>query len=104
MGYLKNGVLDLLCVEVEGQPEVMEDALGEGSVEEDLALLDVAEQDQAVRVNTSLRRRVQESTGLEDELVGAEVGALDECKLIFVREVERPRSVLHQAEMQALHA
>lgn len=76
--------LNLLGVEVEGQAEVVEDALGEGGVEEDLALLDVAEQDQAVRVDTSLGRGVQEGTSLEDELVGAEVVALHECKLVLV--------------------
>lgn len=77
--------LNLLGVEVEGETEVVEDALGEGGVEEDLALLDVAEQDQAVWVDTSLGRGVKEGTSLEDELVGAEVVALHECKLVLVR-------------------
>lgn len=104
MRYLATeGVFHLLCVEVEGQAEVVEDTLGEGGVEEDLALLDVAEQDQAVRVDASLGRRVQEGTGLEDELVGAEVVALHERKLVLVREVERASSVLHQAEVEALN-
>lgn len=95
---------NLLCVEVEGQSEVVEDALGEGGVEEDLALLDVAEQDQAVWVDAALGRGVQHGTGLEDELVGAEVSALNERKLVLVREVEWASSVLHQAEVEALHA
>lgn len=97
-------VFNLLCVEVEGQAEVVEDALGEGGVEEDLALLDVAEQDQAVWVDTSLGSGVQEGTSLEDELVGAEVVALHECKLVLVREVEGASSVLHETEVKALHA
>lgn len=81
---LRYSVWNLLGVEVEGQTEVVEDALGEGGVEEDLALLDVAEQDQAVWVDTSLGGGVQEGTRLEDELVGAEVVALHECKLVLV--------------------
>lgn len=96
--------MNLLCVEVQGQSEVVEDALGEGGVEEDLALLDVAEQDQAVWVDAALGRGVQHGTCLEDELVGAEVSALNERKLVLVREVERASSVLHQAEVEALHA
>lgn len=82
----------------------MEDSLGEGGVEEDLALLDVAEEDEAVWVDTALGGGVQHSTSLENELVGAEVIAFHECELVLVREVEWTSSVLHQAEVEALHA
>lgn len=98
------GGFNLLCIEVECQSEVVEDALGEGGVEEDLTLLDVAEEDQAVWVDASLGRGVQERTSLEDELVGAEVVALHKRELVLVGEVERASSVLHQAEVETLDA
>lgn len=104
MRYFSGGGSSLLCIEVESQAKVVEDSLGEGGVEENLALLDVAEEDQAVWVDTSLGGSVQHSTSLENELVGAEVIALHECKLVLVREVEWTSSVLHQAEVEALHA
>lgn len=100
----RSEMADLLCVEVKGQAEVVEDTLGEGGAEELLALLDVSKEDEAVWVHASLGGGVKHGASLEDELVGAEVVALNESKLVLVRGVERASSILHQAEVQALHA
>jgi len=87
-------------VEVQGHGKVVEDARLEGCAEEQLRVVDVAEQLQGVGVG---RGAVQERARLEDQLVGAEVVAFEKHELVLVRQVERPPRVLQKAEVESLN-
>lgn len=99
------GVEDLSGVlgEVELDGEVVEDTLGELGLEElgDGAGVDVAEELEGVGVGGVLAK---DGTGLKDDLVGAEVGALEEDKLVLVGQVQGTLGILHQAEVEGLDA
>lgn len=79
----------------------MEGPLGECGAEEQRGVVDVGEEHQRVRVGDGL---VEQGARLQDDLVGAEVGALEEDELVLVRQVEGSLCVLHEAEVERLDA
>lgn len=80
----------------------MEHPSSEGSVEQYGSVVDVAEQLQSVGVGGTAASK--DGTGLEDQLVRAEVVALEEDELVLVRQVQRPLGILHETEVQGLDA
>lgn len=79
----------------------MERPLGELGAEEQGGVVDVGEEHQRVRVGDVL---AEDGARLEDDLVGAKVVALEEDELVLVGQVEGPRRVLHEAEVERLDA
>lgn len=97
----RRGKKNTLCVEVQRHAKVVERPLGELGAEEQRGVVDVGEEHQRVRVGDVL---AEDGARLEDDLVGAKVVALEEDELVLVGQVEGPRRVLHEAEVERLDA
>lgn len=91
----------LQSIKVEEDAKVVEDARGEGGAEQEVALVDVAKELEGVGVGGVA---AEDGAGLEHDLVGGEVVALEEDELVLVGEVEGPGGVLHEAEVEGLDA
>jgi hypothetical protein len=94
---------DSQLIEIQGDGEVVEDTLGEWHAEEHLGriLVDISKELQSVGVGGV---DAENSASLQDDLVRAEVVALQEGQLVLMGEVQRPREVLLQAEVKCLDA
>ena len=79
----------------------MENVGGKRGAEEQLALVEVAKELQRVWVCRVLPK---DRARLQDELVRAEVLALEEGELVLVGEVQRPHIVLSDAEVEGFDA
>lgn len=81
----------------------MEDTGSELGLEElgDGAGVNVAEELEGIGVGSVL---AEDGTGLEDDLVGAKVGALEENELVLVRQVQGALGILLEGEVQGLDA
>ena len=81
----------------------MEDTSIKGRAEKDLGRvgIDVAKELQGVGIGGVAAKN---GARLQDNLVGAEILALEEDQLVFVRQVERPGGVLLQTEVERLDA
>lgn len=91
----------LQCVEIELKGKVVEGSRSESSAEQQLAIIDVAKELERVRVGGVLP---EDCPGLENKLVGAEVGALEEGQLVLVGEVQRAHDIFEDAEVEGLDA
>lgn len=94
---------NLQGIKVKGDGKVVKGSGAERGAEKQLGrvLLDIAKELERVRVGGGL---AQDGARLQDDLVGAEVVALEKDELVFVRQVQRPLCVLHEAEVQGLDA
>lgn len=90
-----------LLGKVEGHAEVVKDISRKFGAEQQRCGIDVGEQHKGIRV---CNRLAQDSSGFENDLVSAEVVALEEYQLIFVGEIQWSLSILHEAEVEGLHA
>lgn len=90
---------NIQCIEIELESKVVESSRRESSAEQQLAVINVAEQLKRVRVSGVLP---EDCPSLENKLVGAEVGALEKGQLVLVREVQRAHDIFEDAEVEGL--
>ena len=88
-------------LKIERQGKVVNDRILERSPEEELAVIDISIQLQGICGITLV---AQNSPRLEHKLVRRVIGALEEDKLILMREVQRPAGVFRDAEVDRLDA
>lgn len=93
-----------VVVEVERDGKVAKDTGSEGCAEQNLGRVgvDVAKQLQSAGVDGAVA--ADQRAGLEHQLVGAEISALEEDELVLVGQVEGALGVRHEREVQGLDA
>jgi hypothetical protein len=93
-------------IKIQRHRKVVKHPRSKRHAKQNLILIDVSKQLEGIRVSSfPLRRRGPEDRArLQDELVRAEVVALQKDELILVRKIERPLRILHHAKVQRLDA
>lgn len=92
---------NIQSIKIQRQGKVVKHAGGEGRAKQQLVLVGVAKDEQRVGIQPRVLH-AQDGARLEHELVGAEVGRLEEGELVLVREVQGASVALHDAEVDRL--